>query len=210
MAGPWRNPTFNSTFLTSSRIGNLTASILAGHRLFVRDSPTRFDASLSAHFLFVESTLAPISLGLQITHYSAALAHTPASLCFLENLQQESRLRGAALAFWSDVRWVERRAAKGTTVRMLLLAYQAAMLSFWLPLAAVCPSFTHTVLQHGNDIVRQKYLAVCDGAPPGLQGDIADRLPAIVAFHKAAADKATCDPVSLIVLMLLMLLFKYK
>ena len=174
MAGPWHKP------LRSAGKGTRVASILAGHRLFVRGSPTRFDDSLSAHFLFVESTLKPISLGLRFAPYFFRSLHA-------ESLRDENELRKAALEFWSHERWYAS-ITNGVAVRLLLLVYRGAWTLLWVPVAFFCPSFTHRVLQHGNDIMLQKYLAIGDGAPRALQRDIADRLPTFISFHDHAAE----------------------
>ena len=174
MAGIWHNP------LRSAGKGTRVASILAGHRLFVRGSPTRFDDSLSAHFLFVESTLKPISMGLRFAPYFYRSLHA-------ESLRDENKLRKAALAFWSHERWYAS-ITNGVAVRLLLLVYRGAWTLFWVPAAFLYPSFTHRVLQHGNDIMLQKYLAIRDGAPLALQRDIADRLSTFISFHNHAAE----------------------
>ena len=192
MAGIWHNP------LRSAGKGAWCASILAGHRLFVRGSPTCFDDSLSAHFLFVESTLKPISMGLRFAPYYYRSLH-------IESLRDENELRKTALAFWSHERWYAS-ITNGVAVRLLLLVYRAAWTLLWVPVAFFCPSFTHSVLQHGNDIMLQKYLAIRDGAPGGLQYGIADRLPTYISFHDHAAELTDeSDPYVFIVLLVVFL-----
>ncbi|KAG5508747.1 hypothetical protein JKF63_05245 [Porcisia hertigi] len=139
------------------RVGEFLANTMAGHNIFIQDTPTRFDEVHAQHFSLVEGlTITPLYT-LTMVHYFSVFCQYPTRIevlrPMLDELSQKSELQ---------YRWLLIMQAKKAPVEIVvwrcgLLTLQIVLFPIWLFLSSAAPQLVHATVSFSSHILHTKY-----------------------------------------------------
>ncbi|CAD2212684.1 hypothetical protein AGDE_10251 [Angomonas deanei] len=151
--------------------GVFLGNLLAGHNLFIADTPKRFDKKHARHFSLVETlTITPL-FTLSMVHYFSVFCQHPERAALMPLVCLELGRKTVMQKEWIGI-LKKDSPVDGLLWSVGLLSSQIVLFPLWLIVSSAAPQLVHATLNQTNHILYTKYECISEASPPFVSTNV--------------------------------------